>query len=447
MLTSELRAREFSRLDDTDHAYLDYTGAAPYPRSLVDAHATMLRGAVLGNPHSESQASLASSALVAEARERVRRFFHADEYEVCFTPNATGAIRLVAEGFAFAPGRSLVLTADNHNSVNGIREYARRAGAAVRYLAMDKELHLAPHTLPDGPGLFAFPAQSNFSGVKHSLALVAGAQAHGHAVLLDAAAFAATSTLDLSAVRPDFVAISFYKMFGYPTGVGALLARRDALATLRRPWFAGGTVDHVTIDPPTHELLDGAAAFEDGTVNFLSIGAIPDGLRWLEAQGVARIGTHAGILARNLSGSLGALRHRNGRPLVRQYGPRDWSSRGAVVTFNVLDDRGAAIPHEVIERAAREVRVSVRGGCFCNPGAAEAAGVGYGAAVPGAVRASLGAASNQRDVDRLVALVETVATHERAGRDLATASRAANPAASLASRRLTGSVAAGSPNG
>jgi selenocysteine lyase/cysteine desulfurase len=51
-----------------------------------------------------------------------------------------------------------------------------------------------------------------------------------------------SNRLDLSRWHPDFVALSFYKMFGWPTGVGALLARREALARLERPWFSGGTV-------------------------------------------------------------------------------------------------------------------------------------------------------------------------------------------------------------
>ena len=62
-------------------------------------------------------------------------------------------------------------------------------------------------------------------------------------MLLDAAAFVATNRLDLHAIKPDFVTVSFYKMFGYPTGVGCLLVRNSALARLQRPWFAGGTVN------------------------------------------------------------------------------------------------------------------------------------------------------------------------------------------------------------
>jgi selenocysteine lyase/cysteine desulfurase len=60
-------------------------------------------------------------------------------------------------------------------------------------------------------------------------------------VLLDAAAFVPTNRLDLQVHSPDFVVMSFYKMFGYPTGVGCLLVRNETLATLRRPWFGGGT--------------------------------------------------------------------------------------------------------------------------------------------------------------------------------------------------------------
>lgn len=43
------------------------------------------------------------------------------------------------------------------------------------------------------------------------------------------------------------MAISFYKMFGYPTGIGALVARKDFLAKLRKPYFGGGTVEFVQV--------------------------------------------------------------------------------------------------------------------------------------------------------------------------------------------------------
>ena len=86
-----------------------------------------------------------------------------------------------------------------------------------------------------GARLFAFPAQSNFSGVQHSLDLIDEAQRHGFDVLLDAAAFVPSNPLSLRAHAPEFVVLSFYKLFGYPTGVGALVVRNDALRRLAAP--------------------------------------------------------------------------------------------------------------------------------------------------------------------------------------------------------------------
>ena len=147
-------------------------------------------------------------------------------------------------------GGRFLLAADNHNSVNGIREFARQRGADIVYapiLAPDLRLDACRlrESLEEpahGPKLFALPAQSHFSGVQHDLAWIDIARQNGWDVLLDAAAFVPTNRLDLGRYRPDFVSISFYKMFGYPTGIGALLARRAALERLRRPWFAGGTI-------------------------------------------------------------------------------------------------------------------------------------------------------------------------------------------------------------
>jgi selenocysteine lyase/cysteine desulfurase len=65
-------------------------------------------------------------------------------------------------------------------------------------------------------GLFAYPAQSNFSGVRHDLGWIEAAHEHGYDVLLDAAAYVPTAQLDLSAVKPDFVPVSWHKVFGDP---------------------------------------------------------------------------------------------------------------------------------------------------------------------------------------------------------------------------------------
>jgi selenocysteine lyase/cysteine desulfurase len=379
-----LRATEYRRLDEEGHVYLDYTGGSLYCASQVERHRQWLASGVFGNPHSASPASSATTEYVERARSHVLDFFHADpnEYAAIFTTNATGALKLVGESYPFAPGGRFLLTFDNHNSVNGIREFAKAKGAHVDYaplLAPELRLDrgkldsLLENADASCGNLFAYPAQSNFTGVKHPLELVNRAKAKGWDVLLDAAAFVPTSRLELRDLRPDFVTVSFYKMFGYPTGVGALLARRTALAKLRRPWFAGGTVNFVSVQGQAHVLSKSEAGFEDGTLNYLAIPAIEIGLRHIEAIGIQTIGERVKCLTAWTIEQLLALRHGNGRAMVRIYGPITTECRGGTVTLNVYDPEGRLLDWRKIEELAKERRISFRTGCFCNPGAGEMA--------------------------------------------------------------------------
>lgn len=379
-----LRDAEYARLDRLGHIYLDYTGGGLYAESQVREHLRWLSENVFGNPHSTNPTSLAATEAVEETRFRILEFFHADpqEYEVIFTANASGALKLVGESYPFEPGSRYLLTFDNHNSVNGIREFARARGAEVSYIPvelpemripasfLDLELERRP---PGKASLFAYPAQSNFSGVRHSLEWVAHAQALGWDVLLDAAAFVPTSPLDLSQVHPDFVPISFYKIFGYPTGVGALIARKEALRKLHRPWFAGGTITVASVQGDRYYLADGAAAFEEGTLNYLNIPAVAIGLQHIQRIGYDLIRTRLECLTGWLLENLQNLKHSNGQPLVRIYGPTDTHARGATIALNFFDAQGQPIDHRRVEQLANQARISLRTGCFCNPGAGEIA--------------------------------------------------------------------------
>ena len=382
-LLDELRATEYARLDRAGHVYLDYTGGGLYADSQVRAHAALL-GGVFGNPHSTNPTSLATTELVEQARASVLAYFNAspDEYAVIFTQNASGALKLVGESYPFGPGDVYLLTFDNHNSVNGIREFARARGATVTYapvippdLCIDAE-RLAAYLERPGSGghnLFAYPAQSNFSGVQHDLAWIERAQAQGWDVLLDAAAFVPTNRLDLGRWHPDFVTLSFYKIFGYPTGVGCLLARKAALARLHRPWFAGGTITVASVQGDRYYLHEGGEAFEDGTLNYLALPAVEIGLRHIAAIGIETIHARVQCLTAWLLDALTALHHANSAPLVHIYGPVETRGRGGTITLNLYDPDGYFIDHRLVELRANRENISLRTGCFCNPGGGELA--------------------------------------------------------------------------
>lgn len=434
-----LRASEFARLDAAGIAYLDYAASALYGASQARAHGDRLAHGIFGNPHSEHLASRNSAAAQVAARAATLAFFDADPdvYDVCFTANATTAIKLVAESYPFSLRRGLILSADNHNSVNGMREFAGRAKASLSVLPLDAQLrldrgsaNLRASVARQGRGLFAFPLQSNFSGVLHGLSLVEEARALGCDVLVDAAAAGPYGALSLREHPADFVACSFYKLFGLPTGVGALIARRSAMARLRRPWFSGGTVEFVSVAHGRHSLKPGHEGFEDGTPNFLDLAAIESGFAFLARMPRLCLRIHIQSLVGHFLALAATLRHRNGAPLVRLYGPSDMEQRGGIVAFNVLQNDGSVLPYEHVEQLAREHGVAIRGGCFCNPGAAEKAfgldaiGVEHcldklegnfsieafrrctgRAATVGALRLSVGVPTTYEDIERAVALI------------------------------------------
>ncbi|MBN2115513.1 MAG: aminotransferase class V-fold PLP-dependent enzyme [Anaerolineales bacterium] len=382
-IVDELRASDYTRLDLGGHIYLDYTGGGLYAESQLRRHSKLLAERVFGNPHSSNPTSQAATQLVAHARNYVLKFFNADpdEYLAIFTSNASGALKLVGESYPFPGGRYL-LTFDNHNSVNGIREFAHARRAEVTYIPiMLPDMRVDESQLSrelkrpakNGHNLFAYPAQSNFSSVQHPLDWIEQAHEHGWDVLLDTAAFVPTNKLDLSLVKPDFVAISFYKMFGYPTGIGALIARREALGKLHRPWFAGGTITVASVQGDKYYLADDASAFEDGTIDYLNIPAVEIGLKHIESVGYDLIHERVCALTGWLLDNLASMRHTNGAPLVRIYGPVTMQERGGAVAVNFYDQDGRALDHRFIEQQANEVNISLRTGCFCNPGAGEVA--------------------------------------------------------------------------
>jgi selenocysteine lyase/cysteine desulfurase len=287
-----------------------------------------------------------------------------------------------------------------------------------------------------GPRLFAYPAQSNFSGVHHPLDWIPAAQEQSWDVLLDAAAFTPTNRLDLAKWHPDFVSQSFYKIFGYPTGVGCLIARREALAKLQRPWFAGGTITVASVQGDKFYLAEGASAFEDGTPNYLALPAVAFGFQYIASIGIDTIHKRVGCLTGWLVDQLVALRHSNGTTLARIYGPRSDKRRGGTITFNLYDRDGRPVDHRDVEQRANAANISLRTGCFCNPGGGEIALGITGTELDscfhqpehethltiddfrlcidgkstGAVRVSLGLVSNLADIETFIALARTFLT-------------------------------------
>ncbi|TKY68232.1 Molybdenum cofactor sulfurase [Spatholobus suberectus] len=409
----QIRATEFKRLQDL--VYLDHAGATLYSDLQMESVFNDLTTNVYGNPHSQSDSSSATLEIVKNARQQVLDYCNASpkEYKCIFTSGATAALKLVGEAFPWSCNSNFMYTMENHNSVLGIREYALGQGAVAIAVDIEEDIHpgitgetistkislhqvqrrkvagsLEGELTGDVYNLFAFPSECNFSGLRFGLDLVkiikedsskilgiSSVCKNGQwMVLIDAAKGCATMPPDLSKYPADFVAISFYKLFGFPTGLGALIVRNDAAKLLKKTYFSGGTVSASIADIDFIKRREGIEElFEDGTVSFLSIVSICHGFKILNSLTVSAISRHIASLALYTRKMLLAMRHGNGSSVCILYGHHNsmelCHEMGPIISFNLKRPDGSWYGYREVEKLASLSGIQLRTGCFCNPGA------------------------------------------------------------------------------
>ncbi|KAL2928144.1 Molybdenum cofactor sulfurase [Bienertia sinuspersici] len=395
----EIRATEFKRLANGT-VYLDHAGATLYSELQMEAIFKDLTSNVYGNPHSQSDSSMDTSDIIRECRQLVLDYCNASakEYKCIFTSGATAALKLVGEAFPWSSESQFMYTMENHNSVIGIREYALNHGASAVAVdleelvdqgspSIDKKImfEVSQHTVQRRNGkssmkeavgnachLFAFPSECNFSGVRFNLDVIRSVKEHSEDifkdssspkgcwfVLMDAAKGCATEPPDLSKYPADFVVLSFYKMFGYPTGLGALIVRNGTVAA------SIADVDFVKHRDGVEE------SFEDGTASFLSISSIRHGFRILNTLTISSVSRHTSSLTTYLRRVLSSSKHDNGAYACIIYGDNNKTSvkKGSMISFNLKRPDGSWIGYREVEKLASLSGIQLRTGCFCNPGA------------------------------------------------------------------------------
>ena len=354
--------------------------------------------------------------------------------------------------------------------------------------------HGSPSNLQEGhqtrtvDHLLVLPAECNFSGDRpKELPSIIGnlraAQNHQNAsadalqqtkqrwsVMLDMAKAATSSPINLRKLDPDFACLSFYKLFGEPTGLGCLFVKRSSINLLMgtsssssqhsgdkapashatgRHYFGGGSVDALLSDadwtvPKSESTL--LASLHSGTPHFRAMAlALQPGFEQLQRLGgIASIQRHVNCLSAELRRRLSQLQHENGQAAIVLYGFQGCKERraksmlvepGPTVTFNIMRQDGSYVGYNEVAKLAalQSPPIQLRTGCFCNPGACqvalgltnddivsnyETAGHVCGdqidivkktcgrTVLTGAIRASFGKDSLWEDLDALVMFIE-----------------------------------------
>lgn len=453
----KLRRREYPQLSAT--TYLDHAGTTLYPVSAIHAFTQDMTVNLFGNPHSASPSSALSTARVGEVRRLVLERFNADlkHFDLIFVANATAAIKLVSHAFQDY-GYWYGFHSDAHTSLVGVRELATHGH---RCFSTDEEVN---SWIDSGindeaiPRLFGYPAQSNMTGYRLPLNWAGKIRAKtiSHRMptytLLDAASYLTSGDLDLSdhTQAPDFISLSFYKIFGFPD-LGALIVRKDSSNILMsRKYFGGGTVEMVTaIGDSWHQSHRSEIheALEDGTLPFHNIIALKHAMETHNKLfgSSSQYSNWASHVSQYAYTRLSVLTHHNGAKVLQIYkSPHaqfgDSRTQGPIISFSIRSASGKIIGKSRFEALAIAAGIQLRTGGVCNPGGIEAMldldswemrrnlmqGMSCGDSLDvlggkptGIIRISLAPITTREDVDRFVEFIKEFFVVDKSEKDLA----------------------------
>ena len=235
--------------------YLDYNASAPCDPRVVEAVAKAMTDG-FGNASSAHRFGRRQAAAVSEAREQVANLVGGQSGGVIFTAGATEANNLALGGFA-APGvgaesqsrvmPTLVASAVEHASVGRTAEALAAAGGCNLQIApvtpgglVDLEAMAGIVQAVEGKLLVSVMAANSETGVLNPIAEIADVVHEADGLFhCDATQMVGRLPFDMSALGCDLVSLSGHKICG-PTGVGALVGTREAVASTRSTVWGGG---------------------------------------------------------------------------------------------------------------------------------------------------------------------------------------------------------------
>ena len=316
-------------------------------------------------------------------REQFSQLLKADRSEICFIPNTTTGINLVAEGWPWQPGDNVILPEGEFPSNLFPWQNQAVRGVEVRIVPRRDGEVLVEDLIAQVDGstrLIAVSWVGYASGYRIDLeTLVAEAHRRGVLVFLDAIQGLGVYPLDLRRTPVDFLAADGHKWLLGPEGLGVAMIARRHLERIRCGNVGWASVKNsFEYAAPQLDLRSTAARFESGSANMLGAAALSASLDMFlnvrQRHGEASIQDRVVDLADRLNEQL-----RSAGAITRHVSSA--ANRSGILKFEVPGVEPAEFRRRALEQ---KVVVSCRGG---------------------GVRASVHAYNDQTDLERLVEVV------------------------------------------
>ena len=381
---------------DAMRIYLDHNATTPPAEAVVDAMSRALRE-LAGNASSVHSFGQQAKSAIDEARTSVAALLGGDGSEVIFTGSGTEADNLALRGAAEAleatARREIVVSAIEHEAVlNTARALARR-GWTMTTLPVNASGVVSPDAVRDAvsdrTAIVSVMHANNEVGTVQPVAEIA-AIAHERGALMhtDAVQSAGKIPLAVKALGVDLLSISAHKIYG-PKGVGALWVRRGVRLTQQ---MTGGRQER------------NRRAGTENVPGIIGLGV------------AARLATEG---LRSAAARVAALRDRLEAGILRDVPHAALNGAREPRVPNTTNISFERVEAESLLIALDLEGIAVSTGSACSSGTLEpshvlkAMGLGSSRA-QSSLRFSLGSATTETDIDRVVAVLPGVVQKLRA---------------------------------
>jgi cysteine desulfurase/selenocysteine lyase len=353
--------------------YFDSACTTLKPTQVIDAETSYYTQFAACAGRSSHKFGRKTGEKAEEARIKVAAFVGADASGLVWTRNTTEGLNLVVKGLDYSKRNKVVTSVTEHHSVLLPLMRLRDKGIiTLDIVGCGSDGTVSTESWSkaiDGKTALAVTnSGSNITGWKGNVREVAKiAHDNGALVCIDGAQGVPHSKTDFKGDNLDFLCFSGHKMLG-PSGIGALVAKKELLDKLEPLMSGGGTVK--TVSGGKIEVLNDQTRFEAGVQHYSGIFGLSAACDYLKRVGMEKVEAHERSLGAALRGELEAA-----GALI--YGPGD-ASHSALYSFNLKGGK----PHDVALMLDKH-DIAVRSGFFCAQPAMEALG-----AKGGAVRAS-----------------------------------------------------------
>jgi cysteine desulfurase/selenocysteine lyase len=390
------------RVNGRQLAWFDNAATTHKPQVVIDRIAEFYRRENSNIHRAAHELAARATDAYEGARKRVQRFINAPEVEeVIFVRGTTEAINLVAKSWGgqhVGEGDEIIVSnLEHHANIVPWQQLAAAKGARLRVIPVDDSgqvlLDEYRKLLNDRTKIVAVTQVSNALGtVTPVKEIVELAHRAGALALVDGAQSVSHLKIDVQDIGADFFVFSGHKVFG-PTGIGVLWGKRGVLEDMP-PWQGGGNmIADVTFEKTVFQPIPNK--FEAGTGNIADAVGLGAAIDYVNRIGIENIARYEHELLEYGMVQLATI------PGLRLIGTaRDKTS---VMSF-VL----AGYSTEEVGHALNDEGIAVRTGHHCAQPILRRFGVET------TVRPSLAFYNTYDEIDRLVAVVRSLAGRGRA---------------------------------